>query len=331
VLQLVTDGMKLAPANPNFLQARNAILQADLVGNAGANRDEIWAGFAKRGMGASATSPSSSSTAGLSEAFDLPTALEVTDFSTEFQGPRGGPFNPASGTFTLTNYSDAALNWNVSQASVWLNLSPTSGTLASGASVTVTVIPNAAAATLRVGLNAGSVEFKNLTSGTTRARGVKLLCGGPEFFTKLFSDEDNDTDNRSFNFLPQDSASGYAVGRTNVTAFPVDPAGGTTLSLRDDDSVKVDLAGGKQVQLYGTAYSSFYICSNGYITFMGGDRSPDPSLNAHFALPRVAALMADLDPSAGGGGFLETNARPGGGHLERGTHLESVRLQQLPD
>ncbi len=297
VLQLVTDGMKLAPANPNFLQARNAILQADLVGNAGANRGEIWAGFAKRGMGDSATSPSSSSTAGLSEAFDLPSALEVTDFSTQFQGPRGGPFNPASGTFTLTNYSDAALNWNVSQAPAWLNLSPSSGTLAAGASATVTVIPNAAAASLRVGLNAGSVEFKNLTSGATRVRGVKLLCGGPEYFTELFSNDDNDTDNQSFSFSPQDSSNGYAVSRTSVTSFPVAPAGGTILTLTDDDAVKVDLAGGKQVRLYGEVYSSFYVGSNGYITFTAADTSPTASFDSHFAQPRVAALIADLNPS----------------------------------
>ena len=60
MLQLVTDGMNLSPANPNFLQARDAILQADLVDNGGANRAELWAAFAKRGMGVSATSPASS-------------------------------------------------------------------------------------------------------------------------------------------------------------------------------------------------------------------------------------------------------------------------------
>src|SRR5262249_17173127 len=50
VLQLVTDGMNLSPANPTFLQARDAILQADLVNNSGTNRAELWAAFAKRGM-----------------------------------------------------------------------------------------------------------------------------------------------------------------------------------------------------------------------------------------------------------------------------------------
>ncbi|HXJ58482.1 MAG TPA: M36 family metallopeptidase, partial [Verrucomicrobiae bacterium] len=53
-LQLVTDGMTLCPPNPNFLQSRDAIIQADFVNNGGANFRKIWAGFAKRGMGFSA-------------------------------------------------------------------------------------------------------------------------------------------------------------------------------------------------------------------------------------------------------------------------------------
>jgi hypothetical protein len=72
IMQLVTDGMKLGPANPNFLQARDAILQADQVDNGGADLWELWTAFAKRGMGHSATSPSSSTTTGLHEAYDVP-------------------------------------------------------------------------------------------------------------------------------------------------------------------------------------------------------------------------------------------------------------------
>jgi hypothetical protein len=72
ILKLVTDGMNFSPANPNFLQARDAILQADQVDNGGANVGELWAAFAKRGMGFTATSPVSSTTVGLHEAFDVP-------------------------------------------------------------------------------------------------------------------------------------------------------------------------------------------------------------------------------------------------------------------
>jgi hypothetical protein len=77
MLQLVTDGMKLSPVNPTFLQARDAILQADLNLTRGANQRELWQGFAKRGMGASALVPASSTSTGVVEAFDLPDALRV--------------------------------------------------------------------------------------------------------------------------------------------------------------------------------------------------------------------------------------------------------------
>ena len=50
-MQLVIEGMKLQPANPTFLQARDAILQADVVLNGGANQDLIWDAFARRGFG----------------------------------------------------------------------------------------------------------------------------------------------------------------------------------------------------------------------------------------------------------------------------------------
>ena len=71
-LQLVTDAMALCPPNPNFLQSRDAILQADLVNNNNANYAEIWRAFAKPGRGGTATSPDSSTTAGVKESFDFP-------------------------------------------------------------------------------------------------------------------------------------------------------------------------------------------------------------------------------------------------------------------
>ncbi len=52
-LQLVTDGMKLAPLGPNFLTERDAILAAAQASSDADVRD-VWAGFALRGVGANA-------------------------------------------------------------------------------------------------------------------------------------------------------------------------------------------------------------------------------------------------------------------------------------
>jgi hypothetical protein len=49
--KIVTRAMELSPPFPSYLDMRNAILQADIVGNAGADTRAIWNVFANRGMG----------------------------------------------------------------------------------------------------------------------------------------------------------------------------------------------------------------------------------------------------------------------------------------
>jgi subtilisin-like proprotein convertase family protein len=68
-LQLVTDGMKLDPVNPNMLQGRDSILLADCAGFGGQDELDVWSGFAARGMGFSARYNSATS---VTEAFDIP-------------------------------------------------------------------------------------------------------------------------------------------------------------------------------------------------------------------------------------------------------------------
>lgn len=70
-IQLVVDGLKLTPGDPNFLEARDAILLADRVNNNGANQCVLWQAFAKRGMGVSASTLSAADAAP-KEAFDTP-------------------------------------------------------------------------------------------------------------------------------------------------------------------------------------------------------------------------------------------------------------------
>jgi len=70
-LQLVMDGMKLQPCLPTFQSGRDAILDADMVNNGGANECLIWEAFARRGMGLSADAGGTGNTDG-TEAFDLP-------------------------------------------------------------------------------------------------------------------------------------------------------------------------------------------------------------------------------------------------------------------
>jgi hypothetical protein len=80
-MQLVLDGMKLAPANPSFLDARDAILSADFIRNQGVNHQQIWGAFGRRGMGLSAvddiTATLGSNSDMVRESFDLPTPIST--------------------------------------------------------------------------------------------------------------------------------------------------------------------------------------------------------------------------------------------------------------
>lgn len=71
-MQLVIDGLKLQPCSPGFVDARDAILAADMQNYGGANQELIWRVFAKRGLGFSASQGLSTSRIDQVEAFDLP-------------------------------------------------------------------------------------------------------------------------------------------------------------------------------------------------------------------------------------------------------------------
>src|SRR5205814_7456536 len=74
-LKLVMDGLKLQPANPSFLDARNAIIAADQALNGGQDLFQIWSAFARRGLGYSAVDSSSSATT-ITTATDIPVGLQ---------------------------------------------------------------------------------------------------------------------------------------------------------------------------------------------------------------------------------------------------------------
>ena len=91
VLQLVIDGMKLAPIGPTPVTERDAMIAAAFASGSEADVADIWAGFALRGLGASASiqnaggfSNGGQNTVRVTEAFDLPNisqtpAITVSD------------------------------------------------------------------------------------------------------------------------------------------------------------------------------------------------------------------------------------------------------------
>lgn len=82
-MQLVLEGMKLQSCNPGFVDARNAILAADRALYSAGNQCLLWASFARRGLGYSASQGSPNSVTDGQEAFDLPPDYLVLPAETE--------------------------------------------------------------------------------------------------------------------------------------------------------------------------------------------------------------------------------------------------------
>lgn len=157
MLQIVTDAMKLTPTEPSFIEARDALIDADCANNACANERWIWEGFADRGLGYGASTPYNvsfgyvSSHMGIKESFEVPkldvlsTSADVT-IDDSFANNNGtiDPGEPVRLTVKLTN------PWrNLGQAATSVSATLTSPTLGvtihDGTSSYGTILPTASA------------------------------------------------------------------------------------------------------------------------------------------------------------------------------------------
>lgn len=96
-------------------------------------------------------------------------------------GDYGGPFSPPSGSYTLENRNATSLGYSVTASVPWLTITNGAGSLAGGATTTVTIGPNAAAQTLPLGIHVATIDFVNTTDHDGDAqRTYTLQVGLPE-------------------------------------------------------------------------------------------------------------------------------------------------------
>ncbi len=132
--------------------------------------------------------------------------------------------------------------------------------------------------------------------------GITVPPPPTDYFTEYFSSEKDvfDLSNRSVIFTPTTDGTFYSGSQQEIMKLPTDPAGGTELSLGDDDYEFVQLTGTETVFIFSHSFAGFYVGSNGYITFGEGDNEHSESLPDHFGTKRISALFEDLNPSGGG-------------------------------
>lgn len=144
-LQVVTDGMKLAPVGPTFLQERDAIIAAAaalaLAPSASADVSDVREGFRVRGMGFSASIQNAGTGANntaVTEAFDSANVQHVSPFSvSDSTGNNNGFPEPGENVLLsvpVTNTTGAA----VTNVQVNVNGGPNAnyGTINDGQTVT---------------------------------------------------------------------------------------------------------------------------------------------------------------------------------------------------
>ncbi len=165
---------------------------------------------------ASATTASASYTV-----TNLAPVLSVTP-STGFTslGSVGGPFTPASATYTLANTGTGSMAWTASKTASWLNLSSASGTLAPGATTTVTASLNGLANDLVNGAYADTVTFSNGTNSagnTTRA--VTLTVGPPPAPTLTALSSYSQGASKTLSWAAVPGATGYTIQLSTSADF----------------------------------------------------------------------------------------------------------------
>jgi hypothetical protein len=105
-----------------------------------------------------------------------PSALQVTPTTNiSASGPQGGPFTPASFSYTLSVRS-GSVNYSIPNVPPWLMLTPSStGTVSSSSPTTVTFTVNANANSLTPNTYVNSINFNNTTNGQGNTTRVATL------------------------------------------------------------------------------------------------------------------------------------------------------------
>jgi extracellular elastinolytic metalloproteinase len=247
-MALVTEGMKLQPCQPGFVDGRDAILAADVAIYGGANECLIWEAFARRGLGISASQGSSGSRSDGTEAFDTPTGVaaftapgDVCSSAEILTGLTGG--SPSGGVYSGSGVTDdgngSTYSFDPSDAGVGVHtitydVDASTCSTASSASDTIEVIDSPAGPA-----TTGASDFCVGQEVTLTA-----VLGDPGNFIQWYDSETGGNllhEGESYTFTPLDNTNVYAAETSS--SGPVSKLVISEITLQTPDQFEIQNVG----------------------------------------------------------------------------------------
>ncbi len=269
-MRLVLEGMKLQPCSPGFLDARDAILNADAILYSNAHRCRIWEAFARRGMGFSAVQGSSNSSTDQTAAFDMPvfcltaTQPPVAAFTSNVSTI------PCAGTVQFTNGSTQAFSyaWNFDDGGTSILNNPTHQFTSPGTYNVKLVVTNP----LGTDSVTHPITVTSIFSANLTATPNPVSCGSSVQLNAVGSGSTN------YNYA--------------LTTIPFAPVSGTpTAGPAGDDIVSSFIPIGFNFPFYNTVQTQLKISTNGFISFNSNSGS---GCCAGAALPNNSSTLSNL-------------------------------------
>lgn len=225
-MKLVTEGMKLQPCSPGFIDGRDAILQADQVLYGGAYSCAIKEAFRRRGMGPNASQGSSNSVTDQTPDFTVVQCANCTGVTTVTQPASTTACTGSTATFTVVaNGSNPTYQWQVSTGGGPF----TDITGATSATLSLTNV------TAGMNGNQYQVVISNTCPSTITSNAVTLTVNNPASITSQPSDA-TVCSGETANF------SVTATGSSNTYQWQVSTGGGPFTDIPGATSLTYSLA-----------------------------------------------------------------------------------------
>ncbi|MFT3908987.1 MAG: M36 family metallopeptidase [Ferruginibacter sp.] len=224
-MKLVTQGMKLQPCSPGFIDARNAILQADQVLYGGAYACAIKAAFTRRGMGANASQGSSDNVDDQVPDFvDVPCA-NCTGVTTTTPPANTTACTGSTATFTVVaGGTNPTYQWQVSTGGPFTNIAGATSATLSLPAVTAAmngyqyqvVISNTCPSTITT--TAATLTVNSPASITTQASNTTVCVGENANFSVTAAGSTNTYQWQVSTGGPFSDVAGATTATLNLTA-----------------------------------------------------------------------------------------------------------------